>query len=281
MKGVSMQVAPAGPLTPFGPGARRALVVGHPGHELAIYGMLQRHPPEVIVVVTDGGGARRVSESREGLRRIGLLERTRYLDLPEQRFYDALLDGDVGFVREAAGAVRDCVRLFAPTDVLCDAVEFYNPLHDITLPIVRTALDGWDTRVYEVPLVYEVSGDEEQYAVQRVPDSMSDRRLTFALTEDELEAKVTARNEVYCSLHTQAGPELLGVSPAEMAHEEIALASDRVTSPGAGGRALRYERRARLLHAQGNVARMITYGEHFGPMLDALGVPRDLLRSGR
>ena len=257
------------------PDARLVAVLGHPGHELAIYGLLQRHPPAAVVVVTDGGGVQRVRESQEGLRRIGLLERTRYLDFPEAMFYDALLDFDVPFIRRVAARVRAAIVPLAPTDVLCDAVEFYNPVHDITLPVVRLALDGQAAAVYEIPLVYEVLGRDDEYVVQRAPDTMRDRCVSFLLDERELDAKASARDDVYRSLHEQAGPELLRVPRDEMAREELVLAASHVAAPGAGGRGLRYERRARLLHAEGRVERMIAYADHFAPLLDGLGVPRD------
>ncbi len=257
------------------PNRRRVVVLGHPGHELAVYGLLQRYPPDALVVVTDGGGRQRVQESEEGLRRIGLLDRTRYLDFPEARFYDALLDRNADFFREVAAALRTALGPVEATAVLCDAVEFYNPLHDITLPIVRVALRGHAATVYEIPLVYELDGRDGEYVVQRVPEAMRDRRIRFLLDPRELDAKVTARNEVYCSLHEQAGPELLQVGRQDMACEEIAMADDWIPPPGAGGRAMRYERRARLLHAEGRVSQMITYADHFGPMLDLLEVPRD------
>jgi hypothetical protein len=251
------------------------LVLGHPGHELAIFGFLQQYPPLGIVVITDGGDRKRVLESQEGLRRLGLLERARYLDFPESSFYQALLDRDAGRLEAAARAVREAVLPLAPTQVLCDAVEFYNPLHDITLPLVRVAFRGCEIEVFEIPLIYEVAGRDDQYEVQRLPESLAARRITFRLNDAQLAKKVAARNEVYQSLHHQAGPELLLVSEASMAREDVAVAPESVPSPGADGRGLRYERRARLLQAQGKVERVISHAGHFRPMLEALGVKQD------
>jgi hypothetical protein len=254
--------------------ARRVVVLGHPGHELALFGILQHYPPAAVIVISDGGSPRRVAESRRGFDSINLLGQIRYLDYPEQAFYDALLDHDVDFLQDVVRALRAALFGSQPTQVFCDAVEYYNPLHDLTLPLVRAALMGSTTAVFEVPLAYEVVGDEERYRVQRVPESLAHQRFVFELTPTELIAKIHARDELYCSLHDQAGPDLLGVSPADMAREEIAMAAARVAAPGAHGRALRYERRARLLHAEGRIARMITYEGNVAPMLDALGVPR-------
>lgn len=256
------------------PGARRVVVLGHPGHELGIYGLLQQQPPEAIVVVTDGGGPNRVAQSQEGLRRIGLLERARYLDFREDRFYSALLEKDVALMRHAVEAIREALLPLDPDQVLCDAVEFYNPLHDITLPLVRAALAGHRADIYEIPLVYQVEGPADVYVVQRVPEAFADRRVSVDISTAQMEAKQRARDLVYVSLHEQAGPRLLAVSCEDMAREELALSAPCVAAPGAGGRAVRYERRARLLRAEGRIERMITYADHFAPMLDALGVAR-------
>ena len=68
--------------------------------------------------------------------------------------------------------MRYRLREIKPRQVLCDAVEFYNPLHDMSLPIVAAALNGGaDAAVFEVPLVYQKSAKEEAYEVQRMPPS--------------------------------------------------------------------------------------------------------------
>ncbi len=36
--------------------ATRLMIFGHPAHELALFGLLQRHRP-AVVVITDGGAA--------------------------------------------------------------------------------------------------------------------------------------------------------------------------------------------------------------------------------
>lgn len=255
--------------------ARRVVVLGHPGHELAMFGLLQRHPPDAVLVVSDGGPPERTAQSRLGFASIGLSSRVRYLGYPEEAFYLALLDADRALLETVVADLRAAFDLIQPTQVFCDAIEFYNPVHDITLPLVRAALGGSSAAVYELPLVYEVAGTPERYCVQRAPDHLAGRRIVFELSAAELEAKVAARDRIYRSLHDQAGPELLRVSHADLGREEAYASPERVAGPGSGSRAMRYERRARQLFAEGRIARMITYADHFAPMLDALGVPRE------
>ena len=73
---------------------KRLMIFGHPAHELALFGFLQRFRP-YIVVITDGGGEERIRQSRTGLESIGL--KATYLMFAENDFYAALLRRDISF----------------------------------------------------------------------------------------------------------------------------------------------------------------------------------------
>jgi hypothetical protein len=73
---------------------KRLMIFGHPAHELALFGFLQRFRPQ-IAIITDGGGEERIRQSRTGLESIGL-EAT-YLNFAENDFYAALLRRDICF----------------------------------------------------------------------------------------------------------------------------------------------------------------------------------------
>lgn len=245
------------------------MVFGHPGHELALFGVLQRFRPDVVVI-TDGGSPARVQESRDGLASIGMLDRAVYLDYPENAFYTALLDADVALFADVAGRLRSVIVNQRPEQIFCDAIEFYNPVHDLTMPLVRSALDGWPAEIYDVPLVYQKDEPGETYDIQRVPAPLAAHRLVHLLTPSELERKVVARDEIYRSLHDQAGPVFLELSREHLGREEIAGAVPQGLSPAASGRALRYEWRARRLREQGAIARAIGFADHYLPMTERL-----------
>jgi len=258
-------------MIPFGgdPATSRVLVFSHPNHELAIYGLVQRLRPHLIFL-TDGGGARRVEQTEQGLERIGLRDRAQFLDYPEAAFYDALLQRDEGLFHEVARRIRAALERIGPEQVLCDAVEFYNPVHDLSLPIVLAALaDAGGVAVFEVPLLYQVPGDTERYAVQRMPASRAADSTVVQLTEAELNAKLAARDEVYSLLREQLGP-VLGLLPdAHFACEEIAAAPAALPVPD-GERVLRFEWRGKLHQQSGAVDRVITYAEHYLPVAASL-----------
>ena len=59
-------------------------------------------------------------------------------------------------------------------------------MHDITLPIVRAALAGDASPVFEVPLIYQKAGPVEAFELQRVPASLSDESTCLKLSDEEL-----------------------------------------------------------------------------------------------
>jgi len=256
------------------PATPRVLVFSHPNHELAIYGLVQRLRPHLIFL-TDGGGAKRVEQTEQGLERIGLRDRAQFLDYPEAAFYDALLDGDVNLFREVAHRVRKVLDRIQPEQVFCDAVEFYNPIHDLSLPIVLAALAEADgVAVFEVPLVYQIPGEVERYAVQRMPASRAAGRVVVQLTEAELHAKLAARDEVYSLLRDQLGPVLDSLPDEHFAREEFSAASAVLPAPE-DERVLRFEWRGKLHQQSGAVDRVITYAEHYLPVASSLRAARN------
>ena len=245
-------------------------VFSHPNHELAVFGLLQRLRP-TLLYLTDGGAEERIAQTREGLSRIGLLERDRFLDYTEESFYNALLERSTAFFLEVASRVRAVCREVQPAQVLCDAVEFYNPVHDIALPIVRAALaEQPGAELFEVPLVYQRPGAEEAYELQRFPDGLKAKRIEIALTDSELRAKLESRDRVYTSLGRQMGPLLLDLPADHAALEVLAPAVPTLPVPDAH-RVLRYEWRARHLQNLGTIGRPITYGDHYAPVASPLG----------
>lgn len=255
---------------PFAEPAARVMVFGHPGHELAVFGLIQRYRMP-IVVLTDGGGADRTAESRAGFAAFGHLDAVTYLGYSESSFYEALLDADERHFIDVADNLRRVVASIAPAQLFCDAVEFYNPVHDITLPIVMHALRGRsETRVFEVPLVYQVLAEDERYEVQRFPPSHQAPRWQHALSREETTLKAHARDAIYLSLRRQLGPEFLHVPYAHLSREEYGDASDPLLPPAATGRCLRYEWRAGLLKKQGRIEKVITHADHWQPMAQAL-----------
>jgi hypothetical protein len=256
-------------MLPPGDGATSLVVFSHPNHELAVFGLVQRLRP-YLVYLTDGGGEDRVDQTRRGLAGLGLLDRASFLGYPEQAFYDALLDTDAAFFAGVASDVGRHLRAVQPDRVLCDAVEFYNPVHDLSLPIVRAAARAaGPTVAFEVPLIHQAPGDGEVYSVQRRPPSRRAGEIAIDLTDAEVDAKIEARDRIYTILARQMGPVITALPRAHLAREVVSPADEALTEPQPDC-VLRYERRARLLAARGAIDREITYARHYRPVAASL-----------
>lgn len=240
-------------------------VFSHPNHEIAVFALLRKLKP-YIIFLTDGGGEQRIRETKKGLASIGLDGQAVYLMHPEQAFYDALLHLDTGFFHKVVLELRLLLKGSKPEQILCDAVEFYNPVHDLTLALVGTADDAPWAGTFEVPLVYQKPGEKESYGIQTVPPAAD--RIEFLLTEEETKLKISALEETYTILRDTLGKVILA-SPHALNTETIFRASSPLRMPDAG-RVLRYERRAAALRAEGKVKSEITHSFHFLPIVSEL-----------
>jgi LmbE family N-acetylglucosaminyl deacetylase len=242
--------------------ARTVCVFSHPNHELATFGLIQRLRP-TLVFLTDGGGEHRINETQKGLASIGLADRAIFLPNTEQSFYDALLHVNTGFFLDVAGDLRAILKREKPEQILCDAVEYYNPVHDMTLPIVSNADDApWDG-IFEVPLIYQKPGPGESYGVQSAPAGQPGQ-IVVPLTETESASKRNALENTYTILRDTLGKVLLSC-PDALKQETLYPASTPLRWPDPG-RILRYELRAKELMARGEVPSEITHAYHFIPL---------------
>lgn len=242
------------------------VVFSHPNHELAIFGLLQRLKPSLIFL-TDGGGEKRVAETRKGLESLGLLDRAVFLDHTEDSFYDALLRMDSFFFRQVAAELRDILKEKKPEQILVDSVEFYNPVHDIALPILSHADDVWWDGIFEVPLIYQKPGPKESYGIQTVPDAQTNR-IEIDLTPAESASKEYALQNIYTILRDTMGPLLLS-SPTALRKETLFPASTPLRWPDEG-RVLRYNRRAAELQSAGKIKDKIIHEIHFVTVVSSL-----------
>jgi hypothetical protein len=133
---------------------------------------------------------------------MGLLQQAHFLNHPERVFYDRLLEVDTAFFVGVADQLRQIIDQIKPDIIFCDAVEFYNPVHDVTLPIVRAALRDCADKppVYEIPLVYQRhrgDGNEISYVCQENGDKhgLSSRPLLALFASQVFETTPDACHE--------------------------------------------------------------------------------------
>jgi hypothetical protein len=122
---------------------RAALVIAHPGHELCVYNWVSLARPSVFVL-TDGSshsGKSRLHRTTSILNSLNTERGCIYGRMTDVEIYSAILNADfelfIGTAQELAGAlVSDQIDY-----VVGDAMEGYNPAHDVCRLIINAAVD--------------------------------------------------------------------------------------------------------------------------------------------
>ncbi len=177
-----------------------ALVVAHPGHELIVYHWMAEHHP-IYCCLTDGsgGGAKsRLSSTTRLLNTVGVSAGPIYGRYPDRQVYRMLLDRRVdvfvALAQELASALEEC----GVDCVAGDAVEGFNPAHDVCRLIIDGAVlivnrrTGREVRNYE----FLLDGPHEPSCpgsiVVRLDEVALERKLAAARGYPEMRAEVDA-----------------------------------------------------------------------------------------
>ena len=128
--------------------APTALVVAHPGHELRVFGWMERVRPTVFVL-TDGSGSTaqsRLDATARLLAATGARRGSMFGRFTDRALYSALIDGRTDVLLDATFELADALRACRIEVVAGDAAEGFNPGHDVCRFIldaaVRLAADG-------------------------------------------------------------------------------------------------------------------------------------------
>ncbi len=161
-----------------------------------------------------------------------------------------------------------------PDLVLCDAVEFFNPVHDVTLPLVLRArrLSDLAFDIFEVPLLSQGARDRN-YEIQAAQGSRADRTVRVRLSDEEAAAKLQAARQTYINLSQilidEAGIDVHKLSPEDVGTEVLFGPSQDLAEPESED-LIRYHWRGEDLKTRGAVRDVITYRGHYLPVAEHL-----------
>ncbi|WP_269930191.1 hypothetical protein [Aminobacter sp. HY435] len=113
------------------------LILAHPGHELRIFHWMETTRP-VVCILTDGSGGNqssRTAYSRETLDAVGAEPGPVFGQVPDRDWYEAILTGNAAPFLKAANEAFEIVEGAAVVTVVADAVDGYNPIHDLSSAI--------------------------------------------------------------------------------------------------------------------------------------------------
>jgi hypothetical protein len=125
-----------------GRGTTSVLIVAHPGHELRIFGWMEREQP-LVCVLTDGsgsGGEARLDSTTRMLQRTASTAGSVYGALSDRAIYAAMLGGDTDLFRRLADELAEVLVEHDADRVVGDAVEGYNPSHDVCRLVIDAAV---------------------------------------------------------------------------------------------------------------------------------------------
>lgn len=275
-------------------GARAALVVAHPGHELRVYGWLAATRP-VVCVITDGSG--RSNESRIGsserlLASVGARRGPVFGRLTDAELYSAILGHDHTLFNGLADELAETFVRERVECVACDAAEGGHPGHDACRLVVDAAVrvaareTESEIAVYDFPLYGRPDDCPEELREAslwlRLDDEAFGRKLGAAREYREVAEEVEAALSGAGSVSMRANPDLAARSRIDTAASSETFRTECLRPVAAGARYEErfgnespfYERYAERQVAAGHYARAIRYREHMLPLAEALRAHR-------
>ncbi len=125
-----------------GVGSRNLLVIGHPGHELRVYGWIVRTSP-LVCILTDASGNDCVPRLAESLALLQTLEAKIGPicgEVTDRQMYAHVLGCNYRFFEDLCERLADVIIATGADVVASDAVEGYNPTHDLCEALTRNAV---------------------------------------------------------------------------------------------------------------------------------------------
>ena len=222
-----------------------ALVVAHPGHELRLFHWLELERPTVFVL-TDGSGRSgrsRLESTRAVLAATGCAEGSVMGRFTDREIYRAIMQRDVDEVAEVTRGLTSALAKFRT--VVCDAMELYNPTHDLCHVITTLAAPP--------------SIERFAYAVVEAPNE----GITVTLDDAAFSRKMAMAHQ-YEDLATDID-ELTARIGTDALRREVFFRATAVTPAAKPYYEVRGEEQVRA----GKYQTVLRYREHFLPFVEA------------
>ena len=241
---------------------RPVFVIAHPGHELRVHGWVERERP-LVLVVTDGSGLQgrpRLAATARLLAKLGAEPGPVFGRLPDPALYKALLSGDHALFMGLADEIADTLVRTGATLVAGDALEGYNPSHDVCRMLLDTAVSHAEARTGRAIA-------NNAILLASAPDSASAGGVVLVLDDAELERKRAAAL-AYEEMRSEVEPAL--ARHGLEAYRREVLVPIRPFDWTPAEQPPFYERYGEGRVAAGRYRCVIRYREHLAPLGDAL-----------
>lgn len=250
-----------------------ALLIAHPGHELRIHHWLELTKP-ITFVLTDGSGQgehSRLSSTHDILKKAGSAPGNIFGKFTDTDLYTIILEGHVDLLRDLTQTLSMILLDENITAIAGDALEGYNPSHDLGRHIINTAVNlvkkkGKTISNFDFPLY----GDP---AI--CPEHLQASAITLKLNEAELHKKVsTAKN--YPELIHEVNSALHHIGEKAFATECLRPAEVKTLTELSKTKPM-YETYGAIKVALGQYKHAIGFNNHMRPLMEKLWSELDLI----
>ncbi|MBI3649943.1 MAG: hypothetical protein HY231_02715 [Acidobacteria bacterium] len=171
--------------------SRAALIIAHPGHELRVYHWLTVARP-VVFILTDGSGhtgKSRLATTTQIVEASGSAVGSIYGRMSDRMMYSAIINHEY---KRFIALVEELAQSFMRASfdyVVGDAIEGYNPTHDVCRLLINAALELAKPRLNHAMLNYEIllTGEPDDYAEARF-----EKALWLELNNEAWQQKLAA-----------------------------------------------------------------------------------------
>jgi hypothetical protein len=243
-----------------------ALIIGHPGHELRVFRFLEVYKPRVYII-TDGSGSShrsRIDTSVKILNEAGAELSPILGYFTDREMYRILLENDFDRLTGLMDEIITDLELNNIDTIVGDAVEGYNPTHDVCRYIINTMVTILEKKNGHPYPNYEFLLDsfptcEEAAISKKIMLDKADFSRKFKAAEDYTELVVDFKKAV-----TNYGTE-----PFKTEYlKEVTKPYSYVNWQGIPY----YETFARERKDQGIYSDVISYQDHLLPIIHHLAV---------
>ena len=248
-----------------------ALVIAHPGHELLVHGWLEVTRPFVFVF-TDGSGRSnqsRLDSTTRILQQTGAKRGSIYGRLTDAAAYAAILNHDCDLFVGLAAELCEAFMAQGIDFVAGDALEGYNPMHDVCRLVVNAAatvagqVRGRALANFKFSLIGEPIGEPGAFHGSPPADEIC-RRL-----DDDAFARKMAAAKGYAELAGEVHATLKRTSPDAL-RVECLHPVDHGPGDYSCDRPPFYELYGEQQVAAGHYRQVLRYSEHILPLAEAL-----------
>jgi hypothetical protein len=233
-----------------------------------VYHWIEQHTP-IYCCLTDGSGGRataRVASTTRLLERVGATPGPVYARYPDRTIYRLLIEKRVDVFVALAREIAEALIAGEVDCVAGDAVEGFNPVHDLCRILIDAAVKIAHRRTGRTIANYEFGLDSSPAnalaaprpgtVIMHLDDQALDRKLAAAFAYPEMRAEVE-------TAVARFGRQAFAVEVLQPAGTHIMAEKFEREVPG-------YEQSGHIRVSQGVYSEIIRYQDHVQPVLRAM-----------